>query len=257
MLLLQHFTKQCTKCKEIKRFEMFSKDKYRKDGVKSNCKECANKYTLATKDIRAEYNRQIDRSGYNRAYYELNKEKLAISKREYQQRNKDSVTQYQREYQQKNREKISKQIGEYYQKNKEKRSIQNKAWRENNKTEITIKKREYYEGNKEEISIKKREYRKTPVSKASKKNSEHRRRSRIKTGDVTNEQLLQLEQTAKVCYWCKTTLKGLKVHIDHYEPLSKGGLHTLSNLVVSCQRCNNRKHAKDPINFANSIGRLF
>jgi len=83
-----------------------------------------------------------------------------------------------------------------------------------------------------------------------------RRRSLTKQGDVTNIQLLELQQNAKVCYWCKCLLKNVKVHIDHYVPLSKGGLHTLSNLVVSCSKCNLSKEAKLPNDFANSIGRL-
>ena len=39
-------------------------------------------------------------------------------------------------------------------------------------------------------------------------------------------------------------------------PLSKGGEHTLTNLVVSCPTCNLQKNAKDPIEFANKLGRL-
>ena len=60
----------------------------------------------------------------------------------------------------------------------------------------------------------------------------------------------------KLCPQCNTNLKNKKIHLDHYIPLSKGGEHTLSNLVISCPHCNLSKNAKDPYIFANSIGRL-
>lgn len=64
------------------------------------------------------------------------------------------------------------------------------------------------------------------------------------------------KKCTKVYYWCSCSLKNKTTHIDHYEPLSRGGAHTISNLVVSCSNCNLRKRAKDPIEFAQSIGRL-
>ena len=39
--------KTCTKCKEIKSLSEFAKDKYKKDGRRSNCKEC---YSLFDKE---------------------------------------------------------------------------------------------------------------------------------------------------------------------------------------------------------------
>jgi len=40
-------TKVCSKCKEEKNISYFSKNKNRKIGVKSACKECSNKLTRA------------------------------------------------------------------------------------------------------------------------------------------------------------------------------------------------------------------
>jgi len=126
-------------------------------------------------------------------------------------------------------------------KNRDKISTQCKDWKKNNKQ------RQEQHNIKYQCSIK---------GIINKKNMRQRRRSLTKQGDVTNIQLLELQQNAKVCYWCKCLLKNVKVHIDHYVPLSKGGLHTLSNLVVSCSKCNLSKEAKLPNDFANSIGRL-
>ena len=97
---------------------------------------------------------------------------------------------------------------------------------------------------------------KTDIYKASAKNSKHKRRAIEKKGDVTSSQILELQNNAKTCYWCNVSLKNKNIHIDHYVPLSKGGMHTLNNLVVSCSKCNLTKNAKDPYSFAISIGKL-
>ena len=48
-----------------------------------------------------------------------------------------------------------------------------------------------------------------------------------------------------------------RLHIHHKTSISKGGSHTLSNLVASCSHCNMTKGSKYPLKFANTIGRLF
>jgi len=115
---------------------------------------------------------------------------------------------------------------------------------------------EWYKKNSEASKSRNKKWYKTDIGKIFLKNKRHSRRTKTKQGDVTTTQLLHLEQNAKVCYWCNVSIKNKVVHIDHYVPLSVGGEHTISNLVVSCSKCNLKKHAKDPIKFANSIGRL-
>lgn len=71
----------------------------------------------------------------------------------------------------------------------------------------------------------------------------HRRRARIRAceTDVTEQALRDLftvyEHTCAYCFERATT-------IDHVEPLSRGGLHKLSNLVPACMDCNRRKHTR-------------
>ncbi len=59
-----------------------------------------------------------------------------------------------------------------------------------------------------------------------------------------------------VCYWCDKVVKNKSFHIDHYTPISKGGRNDTGNIVITCPTCNLRKNKKDPIKFANSIGKL-
>ncbi len=40
----------------------------------------------------------------------------------------------------------------------------------------------------------------------------------------------------------------------HLQPWSRGGLHTLENLVVACRSCNSSKNAKTPSEWATYQG---
>ncbi len=225
-------TKVCTKCKKLKYFVEFYKDKSKKDELQNRCKTCTKDYSIEHKK---EICKRVQR--YNLAQ----KERIDIYKKQYYIENKEEI-------------KIKKR--KYYEANKTKINNISKVYNEKNRDILSTKSKNYYTQHKEKIASKNKEYKNTSRGKAVKKNSEFNRRTKEKDGDVTTQQLLEFQNNAKVCYWCNKSLKNKKTHIDHYEPLSKGGLHTLSNLVVSCSKCNLTKNAKDPIQFANSVGKL-
>lgn len=55
------------------------------------------------------------------------------------------------------------------------------------------------------------------------------------------------------CWWCQRKFRGRRYHIDHRFPLSRGGPHDPSNTVLSCARCNLKKGAKMPWQFAGRL----
>jgi 5-methylcytosine-specific restriction endonuclease McrA len=83
-----------------------------------------------------------------------------------------------------------------------------------------------------------------------------RRKVKEKAGDSSAEIADWLKAQPRVCHWCNAKCRK-DYHIDHYEPLSKGGKHEVKNLVIACPSCNLRKNAKDPYEFAKERGRLF
>ena len=214
-------TKLCTKCNTIKSTAEFGNHSKSKDGKQYQCKECRNK--------NGRESRQKDNSNHKeilKKSYQKHKEKRLKEKEDYRNSNRNLLAEKQKEY---------------YQEHKENYIDYQKTYR--------VK-------NKDKILEKYKKYRKTNNYKISRRNSSNKRRTITKTGDVTTQQLQELYENSKFCYWCNTNLKNKKIHLDHYIPLSKGGQHTLSNLVVSCPHCNHIKSSKDPIEFANSIGRL-
>lgn len=82
----------------------------------------------------------------------------------------------------------------------------------------------------------------------------HRRRTVEKAGISGAEFRAWKEATPKVCYWCEVDCTKEPI-VDHYQPLAKGGKHEIANLVMSCRPCNAKKAARDPLEFAASIGR--
>jgi 5-methylcytosine-specific restriction endonuclease McrA len=49
-----------------------------------------------------------------------------------------------------------------------------------------------------------------------------------------------MEYFGNACWMCG----GAFDEVDHVKPLSKGGIHALSNMRPSCDHCNNTKHAR-------------
>lgn len=71
---------------------------------------------------------------------------------------------------------------------------------------------------------------------------------------ATDVQELYAAQKGK-CPNCRISLKR-GYHVDHVEPLARGGLNVRSNLQILCPPCNLSKHASDPIEWAQRNGRL-
>lgn len=58
------------------------------------------------------------------------------------------------------------------------------------------------------------------------------------------------------CAYCKASLTKVKKHVDHIQPLARGGSNGRENIQFLCAPCNQTKSAKDPIEYAQSIGLL-
>jgi 5-methylcytosine-specific restriction endonuclease McrA len=60
-------------------------------------------------------------------------------------------------------------------------------------------------------------------------------------GTLTGEVIVGLFAKARDCPYCLKRMRSVEKSLDHVEPLSKGGAHSVLNVVVCCKDCNTRK----------------
>jgi len=106
--------KKCNKCNLEKDYDLFYKDKTKKDGYMNYCKSCKKIYESENKEkikqskkIYYSENKEII-IAKNRKYISENKDKVKEMYREYYINNKDSKIEYQKKYYNINKEKIQK-----------------------------------------------------------------------------------------------------------------------------------------------------
>lgn len=96
--------KICTKCKEEKPYESFSKMKASPDGLQKRCKSCNKEYRKANALLIKEYRDNNKDKFYQ--YYLRNKEVVHERGRKYKQENKDRVYRQQSAYKKLNPERM-------------------------------------------------------------------------------------------------------------------------------------------------------
>lgn len=87
--------------------------------------------------------------------------------------------------------------------------------------------------------------------------AQNRRTRKLEAGgEFTVDDVLELVSLQK--NKCASCLKKLSAgyHVDHIMPLFRGGTNDKYNLQILCPTCNLKKHAKDPIEWAQKNGRL-
>lgn len=217
--------KTCTKCKAEKPKEEFSKDSHKKDGLRSSCKLCAAATTLSWRE-----RNRVEHRQYSKAWAAINPGKSAIISKKWREDNPDRVVELSRSH---------------YSKNAEKYIARARAWYLENTERATRRLRAYYLANKEKYSALGRN---------------RRARERNANGTHTAADVKAIFESQRgMCASCpKKLIKSGKnrYHVDHIQPLARGGSNDKYNLQCLCPGCNLRKHAKDPLDWAWENGRL-
>jgi 5-methylcytosine-specific restriction endonuclease McrA len=128
-----------------------------------------------------------------------------------------------------------------------------KVWRKSNKERLSEYHTTWCEDNRERwLQIRRvadKKYRQTERGKIyyrlKNQNRNYRKKYNTTPGDrLTTTQIEYLTEIYTHCAYCDTPLTPDNTHIEHIQPLSKGGAHSIDNVVLACKNCNLSKGAK-------------
>lgn len=226
---LSSSSKRCTRCREIKPLDDFHRDKGKKDGRSSYCKECAVE------------NAQI--------YYRENREKCRKRQREYYKENSEEIRRRSAGYYEahKGSEEFRLQRSEsgrrYREANKDKVKARHKHYHEENYERVLESQRQYRARNSAKLSEKNKQYRAENAGRAREWNRRRRARKAGAGGNFTEQEFYEICARYDFhCLRCGQECDSLTS--DHIVPLSKGGSDNISNIQPLCKSCNSAKGVK-------------
>jgi len=136
-------------------------------------------------------------------------------------------------------------------------NLRGKKWRESHKRESAFFVKQWQERNKERFKSLCSRWKSENKDKVNTYTRNRRALIRGSDGAHTADdvsRILALQDHR--CAICMTSIKD-RYHVDHIEPIVRGGSNGKDNLQVLCPSCNTSKGGKDPYEFAATLGRLF
>lgn len=167
------------------------------------------------------------------AKHRANPEKRREQERAWRAANRERYLANQRASYARNKAKRNAECRTYFQSHRDTLVERNKAWKQANPERLRQAENLYYHTHKQQVIAK------------------HRRHRALKNKSPRNDltaiqwQYIQEMQDHR-CAYCHKRCKGHLTQ-DHITPLSKGGAHTLHNVVGACRACNSKKHIGAPL----------
>lgn len=228
-------SKTCNKCKQTLPLENFGKHSYTSDRLRAWCKVCNYQ---ASKKYR-ENNREKVRET-QRKWAAKNKDKKAAWDKAYYEKNKDARSAYYKKWREENLDHTKAYSKKYREENKERKAITDRNWSQANKDKVNANARRYRQRHPEKQNEIHRNY--------NKKNPElwrtiaqNRRARKLENGIslVTAKDIRAI--LSNPCFYCGSKDR---LTLDHIVPISRGGRHSIGNLLSACRSCNSKKHNK-------------
>lgn len=165
---------------------------------------------------------------------------------------KACIKPYSKAYYVRHREQLLHKMSLYAETNKEQIRTYKAAWYQERSEELKARARARRKAAPDIFKAKDYAYKKTHRDMYLRvQAAAHKRRRAKKAGALLNDfsaaQWRELqEQFDHCCAYCGKRAKGHLTQ-DHITPISKGGMHTLGNIVPACRACNSKKRDKEPL----------
>jgi hypothetical protein len=169
--------------------------------------------------------------------------------------NKERIKEAQIRWRQKHPGLAAKRASVWFNLHKDKAKITQKIYYKINREDIIKKNADWSKNNLDKVRTYHKMWARNNPEKA--KASSHRKRAaKLKCqNNFTPKDVLRILHSQKnKCAYCKKRLT--VYHIDHINPLIKGGTNEARNIQLLCQSCNCSKGARDPIYHAQTLGML-
>src|SRR5260221_3333311 len=250
-------TKTCRTCHRELPLNAFSKHKSSKDGLQSQCRDCANdfrrKWGAEHRDHLAAYDRK-----YQAKYRSDNSQRIKDSARAYYEAHRQEKLVYQRKYR-------AAHMAQEHERNQRRRGnpqrlAYDKQYREANKDKIRETKRRWVQINRVRHTESGKAWRQANIYRARHNGiiQKHRRRARLLAleGSFTAaDTVAQYQRQKGRCYYCQRKLNN-DCEIEHVVPITRpGSSNAPSNIVIACPSCNRHKGNKLPHEWSEG-GRL-
>lgn len=230
-----HNSKTCNKCKQILSLENFGKHSYTSDGLRSWCKVCNIESSKKYRQNNQEKVRETKRNWVNK-----NKDKKAAWDKAYYEKNKEKISSYHKKWRKENADYVRETTKQYREANKEKKAAGDRRWAQANKDKVNENSRRYRQRHPEKQNEIHRNYNKRNPE-VWRTIAQNRRTRKLENGIflVTTKDIKRILN--KPCAYCGSKDR---LTLDHIIPISRGGRHSIGNLLSACKSCNSKKHNK-------------
>ena len=141
--------------------------------------------------------------------------------------------------------------------NRDKKAAMDLHWQQTNRERYRANQRKWRLANPERMSIYRKKWLEAnrEFARISHLSAEQKRRAarRKASGEIpTNVWISRVLEFNSHCAYCLQPLD-TSYHMEHMYPLSRGGSHTIDNVVPACPTCNYKKSDKTLLEFVSQV----
>lgn len=192
------------------------------------CTQCRREYTAKYRAAHPDRLRTDAIRTRDRARHSRDREKRLAARRDWYHKNKIIAASNMKTWREANRRYVKEKNALYYRAHKAESLVYKRSWKKRNPDKVRASQKRY-------VATHHEEYRQTQRA------NEYRRRMR-KVGTCDGSVARLWRSTVRAygsrCAYCGTHGR---VEQDHVIPVSRGGAHTIKNVVPCCRLCNAKK----------------